>query len=98
MLFDRSRELPIATVRRARHAKLAVLAGDLRRWLDLRWDWLRPRMVPVLVALASLFAVMQSLSYMARPPAFTQVAPAAIDAELVSVQHCEAIAVELYEP
>jgi hypothetical protein len=99
MLFDRMRELPMATVRRAPHGQLAVLGGDLRRWLDVRWKWLRPRTVPVLVAVASLFAVMESVSYLARPPAIEAAAPAVSrQCELASAQHCYGMVVEFVEP
>jgi len=67
MLFDQGRELPVATVRRAPRSKLAMLAGDLSRWLSARWDWLRPRTVPMIVAFVGMLAVLQAASYLSGP-------------------------------
>lgn len=68
MLFDQGRELPVATVRRAPRSKLAMLAGDLSRWVATRWDWFRPRTVPVLVAFAGMLAMLQAVSYLSGAP------------------------------
>ena len=67
MLFDsRPAELPVATVRsgepRARSA--AVIAG-LQRWLLARWQWFKPRTVPVAVAALGMFAMIEAAEYLA---------------------------------
>lgn len=69
MLFDHAAELPVATVRRAPTMRLTLWAGDLQRWLLARWQWLRPRTIPVLVAMAGMFAVLRAVDYLANPPA-----------------------------
>jgi hypothetical protein len=69
MLFDQARELPIATVLRAPRTGMARAIGDLSRWFAERWTWLRPRTLPVLVAVVGMFAVLNAVNYLARPPA-----------------------------
>jgi hypothetical protein len=69
MLFDQPRELPIATVRRAGGSTFARWMGAFRHWIGARWSWLRPRTVPVVVALVGMFAVLNAVNYLARPPA-----------------------------
>lgn len=67
MLFDQVRELPVATVRRAPRTLLPRLAGDLSRWLLARWEWFRPRMIPVAVALVGMLAVLRAVDYLSHP-------------------------------
>lgn len=69
MLFDQARELPIATVLRAPRTGTARAIGALSRWLVVRWTWLRPRTVPAVVALVGMFAVLNAVNYLSRPPA-----------------------------
>ena len=65
MLFDQAPlELPVATVL-PRPGLPAAVAG-LRRWLHMRWRWLRPRTVPVLVAFAGMIAVLASARGLSR--------------------------------
>jgi hypothetical protein len=73
MLFDLPPgELPRATVRpRRSRAQMAAWSGDLTRWLGARWTWLRPRLLPVVVAFAGMFAMIASANYLrsfAQPP------------------------------
>ena len=58
-------EFPIATIRPTHggHAQYAI--GLLARWLLARWQWLKPRWVPVAVAGLSLFAVVSAADYLA---------------------------------
>ncbi|MGE0872555.1 MAG: hypothetical protein AB7P03_28635 [Kofleriaceae bacterium] len=90
MLFDQPRELPVATIRRARGAAVELLVGDFRRWLGARWLWLRPRTVPVLAAIAGMFAMLHSVSYLARP--FDRSAATAIEASTPAEQDAPACA------
>ncbi len=69
MLWNQARELPTATVLRAPHSTVARAIGDLSRWFGVRWAWLRPRTLPALVALAGMFAMLNAVDYLARPPA-----------------------------
>ncbi len=69
MLFDQARELPIATVVRAPRTAMVRALGALSRWFAERWTWLRPRTVPTLVALVGMFAVLNAVNYLSRPPA-----------------------------
>lgn len=72
VIFDRRGELPVATLLpRERGARVQALLGELRGWWSARVAWLRPRAVPMLVATASLCAVLQSADYLAhrcQPP------------------------------
>jgi hypothetical protein len=73
MLFDQVRELPVATLRRAPGSRLALFAGDLQRWWIARWQWFRPRTVPVLVAFLGMLGVIQAVNYLSHPPPSDQV-------------------------
>jgi hypothetical protein len=66
MLFDGlPAELPTATLLPGtRHDRHRVLGGHLRRWLDHRWAWLRPRTVPMIVAFAGMIAVLGTTRYL----------------------------------
>ena len=68
MLFDRGSELPMATVRRAPMEWGDLLAGDFLRWSLTRWQWLRPRMVPVVVAFIGMLGMLQAVDYLSHPP------------------------------
>jgi hypothetical protein len=63
MLFDRRSELPVATAR-LRSRTWPSLTARLRGELALRWQWLRPRLVPVIVAAASMFALLGATNYL----------------------------------
>jgi hypothetical protein len=67
IVFDHGpKEFPVATLLvREPRARVAVMAGDLRRWLATRWAWLRPRSLPVLVATVGTLAVMLSADFLA---------------------------------
>jgi len=69
MLFDRVGELPVATVRRTSRSKVELVAQGLAQWLTARWQWLRPRRIPVAVAFVGMLAVIQAVSYLSTPPA-----------------------------
>ncbi len=69
VLWNQARELPTATVLRAPHSTMGRALGGLSRWIALRWTWLRPRTVPALVALLGMFAMLNAVNYLSRPPA-----------------------------
>ncbi|MGE3768522.1 MAG: hypothetical protein AB7L94_40100 [Kofleriaceae bacterium] len=58
--------------------------------MTAHWQWLRPRTVPVLVAVAGMFAMLHSVSYLARP--FQRSMAISIEADLASIHdgpgHC----------
>jgi hypothetical protein len=57
--------LPTATLRRtASQARHRVLGGYLKGWIASHWAWLRPRTVPMLVAIAGMFAVLRATGYL----------------------------------
>jgi hypothetical protein len=63
MLFDQPpAELPVATVvpRDAR----SQIAADLRAWVIAKWDWFKPRTIPMVVAFVGMLAVIGSASYL----------------------------------
>ncbi len=69
MLFDRTAELPVATVRRPPGSTVEVMTSDFRRWLAARWQWFKPRTIPVTVAFVGMLGVLQAVSYLSTPPA-----------------------------
>lgn len=69
MLFDQVQELPVATLRRAPRSTVELLAGDLQRWFAARWQWFRPRTIPVLVAFVGMLGVVRAVNYLSNPPA-----------------------------
>lgn len=68
MLFDRGSELPQATVRRAPAEWGDLIAGDFLRWSITRWQWLRPRLVPVVVAFIGMLGMLEAVDYLSHPP------------------------------
>ena len=69
MLFDQKAELPIATVRRAPGSHVEIVANDLVRWFAARWQWFKPRTIPVVVAFVGMIGLLQAMSYLSQPPA-----------------------------
>jgi hypothetical protein len=57
--------LPTARLRATTAAWHRVAAGDLLRWLDERWLWLKPRAVPILVAFAAMLAMLDAVKHLA---------------------------------
>lgn len=65
MLFDGTADLPTATLRPpASEARHRVIAGHFYRWLALRWSWLRPRTVPIIVAFFGMLAILGATKYL----------------------------------
>lgn len=63
MLFDQPpAELPVATLRPRETGTQLLL--DVRGWLAARWRWLRPRSIPVAVAVAGMLGVLASARYL----------------------------------
>ncbi len=62
MLFDRPASLPIATVRSSSH--LVTFKNQLRGTRDRSWRWMRPRLVPLMVAIVGMLAVLGSAEYL----------------------------------
>jgi hypothetical protein len=83
MLFDRPAPLPVATARSRSH--VATFASRARGG----WLWLRPRTVPLIVALAGMFAVLGAAEYLSRlaryTPQTTQVTVADPPARLIVI-------------
>jgi hypothetical protein len=58
-------EFPVATLRaHDPGARARALLGDLRGWLVARWQWFRPRTVPVLAAITGMVLVLQAADYL----------------------------------
>jgi len=62
VLFDGpGSKLPTATLLASRsHTRRRM---DLDRWLSLRWDWVRPRAVPLLAAFLGLLLTLGAVKY-----------------------------------
>jgi hypothetical protein len=64
MLFDGPpAELPTATLVPSGLPTGRQIAGDLDRWLALRWAWIAPRAIPMLVATLGLVATLACVKY-----------------------------------
>jgi hypothetical protein len=61
VLFDPRTKLPTATLLASR--SLTRRRTDLDRWLSLRWDWVRPRTVPLLAAFVGLLLSLAAVKY-----------------------------------
>lgn len=57
-------ELPVATV--IIREPGARVAADTMRWAARRWTWLRPRALPIMVAVVGLLCVIASGRYLSR--------------------------------
>jgi hypothetical protein len=75
MVFDRSTELPMAKVVVEPRTVTELVAGGIGAWFAARWQWLRPRTIPIAVAALSLVAVTQAMSYLSHPPPAKSPAP-----------------------
>ena len=65
MLFDQPpSELPVARLHQRGH--LPAIPQALAAWFAARWQWLRPRTVPVIVAFIGMCAVMASAHYLSK--------------------------------
>jgi 4-amino-4-deoxy-L-arabinose transferase-like glycosyltransferase len=65
MLFDQPpSELPVARLHQ--RGRLPSISHALVAWLAARWQWLRPRTVPVIVAFIGMCAVMASAHYLSK--------------------------------
>ena len=79
-LWGRRVRLPSATLlpntAQGRHR---VLSSSFQRWCEQRWMWVRPRMIPLIVAFLGFVGVMNARRYLlalARGPDAPIVAPA----------------------
>ena len=62
---DRKAKLPVATLlpRRA-DGRPAVITGALQRWVEHRWMWVKPRVIPLFVAFMGLLGVLNARHYL----------------------------------
>lgn len=63
MIFDLPpADLPVATVVPKDHT--TQLAADLRAWLAARWQWFKPRTIPMIVAFVGMLAVIGAATWL----------------------------------
>lgn len=63
MLFDQPpAELPVATM--VPKDRRTQLVADLRAWLAGRWQWFKPRTIPMIVAFVGLLAVVGAATWL----------------------------------
>lgn len=63
MLFDQPpAELPVATM--VPKDRRTQFAADLRAWLAARWQWFKPRTIPMIVAFVGLLAVIGAATWL----------------------------------
>lgn len=65
MFWAGTTEFPIATIRPKDGGHVQYAIGLFARWLLARWQWFKPRWLPVAVAALSLFAVVSAADYLA---------------------------------
>jgi hypothetical protein len=65
IFWEGTTEFPIATVRPKNNGHMQYAIGALTRWLVARWQWFKPRWLPVAVAALSMFAVVSAADYLA---------------------------------
>jgi hypothetical protein len=69
VLFDPPRELPTATVVVEPRTFGELLRGGIALWFSERWRWIRPRTIPMAVALVGLLGVVRAVDYLTHLPA-----------------------------
>ena len=76
-LFASPRELPTARVVARPRTLPALVSIGMAAWFSEKWRWLRPRTIPVAVALAGLLGTIEAMNQLSTPPAVEQRAAAA---------------------
>lgn len=62
---DRRAKLPLATLLpRRTDGKPQVLTSAAQRWLEQRWRWAQPRMIPLIVAAMGLIGMLNARRYL----------------------------------
>ncbi len=69
MLFEASRELPRAEVVREPATFTELVTSGIAQWVRDRMRWMRPRMIPLVVAMIGLGVTVEAVKALARPPA-----------------------------
>lgn len=70
MLFDPGRgELPQATVVREPASFTELVVEGVAQWIRDRLRWMRPRMIPLVVAAIGLGVTIEAVNQLSRPPA-----------------------------
>jgi len=69
MLFESSNELPQATIVREPASFTEMVATGVAQWFRDRMRWIRPRMVPLVVAAIGLGVTVEAVNQLSRPPA-----------------------------
>lgn len=69
MLFDASSELPRATVVRERSSLSELVISGIAQWVRDRLRWMRPRLIPLVVAAIGLGVTVEAVNQLSRPPA-----------------------------
>jgi hypothetical protein len=69
MLFDSSNELPRATVVREPETFVELVVEGIVQWFRDRLRWMRPRMIPLVVAAIGLGITVGAVRQLSRPPA-----------------------------
>jgi hypothetical protein len=63
MIFDQPpAQLPVATM--VPKDRGTAFAADLRAWLVARWQWFRPRTIPMIVAFVGMLAVIGAATWL----------------------------------
>ncbi len=69
MLFESSNELPQATIVREPASFTEMVATGVAQWFRDRMRWIRPRIVPLVVAAIGLGVTVEAVNQLSRPPA-----------------------------
>lgn len=72
MLFDSSSELPQATIIREPASFTELVTSGIAQWFRDRLRWMRPRMIPLVVAALGLGVTIEAVNQLSRPPAHVE--------------------------
>jgi hypothetical protein len=68
MVFDSSNELPQATIVREPATFTELVVEGVVQWFRDRFRWMRPRMIPLVVAAVGLAMTVGAVNRLSRPP------------------------------
>jgi len=66
--FELATGLPQATVVREPSTFTALVTTGIAQWFRDRWSWMRPRMIPLVVAAVGLGITVEAVNQLSKPP------------------------------
>lgn len=68
LVFAARKDLPAARVVVEPRTLTELIAAGMASWFNERWTWLRPRLIPVAVAIAGMVATLGAANQLSKPP------------------------------